>query len=246
MISAASTRSRSGWDRKIGSIDQNFAQGNLESTGQNTDLAIQGDGLFVLSDGSRNYYTRAGNFQLDANGRMVSPANGFKVQGINADSNGVLSTGSAITDIALPFGKKSPARATSSVTLTGNLDARAEPLGTILATQGKVYGVEQATSNGGVGSDLSGLYAVGAANSADLRHGARQHHRHDQRRQQQPHLHLRGGGHRRRHARLPLALTDLVGEINNDFGAERLQHAVGGAEQRDRRARLHRHRRHQR
>ena len=115
-----------GLGSKIGSIDQNFAQGNLESTGQNTDLAIQGDGLFVLSDGSRNYFTRAGNFQLDANGRMVSPANGFKVQGINADSNGVLSTGSAITDIALPFGKKSPARATTSVTMTGNLDARAD------------------------------------------------------------------------------------------------------------------------
>ncbi|MDZ4863729.1 MAG: flagellar hook-basal body complex protein [Gemmatimonadota bacterium] len=155
-----------GLGSKIGSIDQNFAQGNLESTGQNTDLAIQGDGLFVLSDGNRSYYTRAGNFQLDANGRMVSPANGFKVQGINADSNGLLSTGAAVQDIALPFGKKSPAQATSSVTLTGNLDARAKPLGTILATQGRVYGVEQSTSNGGAGSDMSGLYAKGAANGS--------------------------------------------------------------------------------
>ncbi len=94
-----------------------------------TDLAIQGDGLFVVSDGQRNYYTRAGNFQLDANGRLVSPANGFKVQGINADSNGVLSAGNAIREIALPFGQKSPARATSSVTLTGNLDAREKPQG---------------------------------------------------------------------------------------------------------------------
>lgn len=155
-----------GLGSKIGSIDMNFAQGNLESTGQNTDLAIQGDGLFVLSDGNRSYYTRAGNFQLDANGRMVSPANGFKVQGINADSNGVLSTGAAVQDIALPFGKKSPAQATSSVTLTGNLDARAKPLGTILATQGRVFGVEQDTSNVGAGSDMSGLYANGAANSS--------------------------------------------------------------------------------
>ncbi len=157
-----------GLGSKIGSIDQNFSQGNLESTGQSTDLAIQGDGLFVLSDGSRNYYTRAGNFQLDANGRMVSPANGFKVQGINADSNGVLSTGSAITDISLPFGKKSPARATSNVTLTGNLDARQQPKGTILATQGRVYGIEQSGSNGGLGSDMTGLYANGAANASVL------------------------------------------------------------------------------
>ncbi len=155
-----------GLGSKIGSIDQNFAQGNLEATGQSTDLAIQGDGLFVLSDGTRSFYTRAGNFQLDANGRMVSPANGFKVQGINADSNGVLSTGSAVTDIALPFGKKSPARATSTIALTGNLDSRALPQGTILATQGKVLATENASSNGGAGSDLSGLYAAGAANSS--------------------------------------------------------------------------------
>ncbi|MFN8651588.1 MAG: flagellar hook-basal body complex protein [Gemmatimonadales bacterium] len=154
-----------GLGSKIGSIDQNFSQGNLESTGLNTDLAIQGDGLFVLSDGSRSYYTRAGNFQLDANGKLVSPANGFKVQGINADSSGNISTGSAITDIELPFGQKSPAQATSSVTLTGNLDSRQQPLGTVLATQGKVYGIETSASNAGAGSDVSGLYANGAANS---------------------------------------------------------------------------------
>lgn len=155
-----------GLGSKIGSIDQNFSQGNLESTGLNTDLAIQGDGLFVLNDGSRSFYTRAGNFQLDANGKLVSPANGFKVQGINADSSGNISTGSAITDIELPFGQKSPARPTSSVTLTGNLDAREKPLGTILATQGKVFGVEGSTSNGTLGSDVSGLYANGATNSS--------------------------------------------------------------------------------
>jgi flagellar hook protein FlgE len=154
-----------GLGSKIGSIDQIFSQGNLESTGQSTDLAIQGDGLFVLSDGTRNFYTRAGNFQLDANGKLVSPANGFKVQGINANSAGQLSTGSAITDIELPFGKKSPARATTSVTLTGNLDSREQPMGTILATAGKVYAVEKSTSNGGAGSDIAGLYANGAANA---------------------------------------------------------------------------------
>jgi flagellar hook protein FlgE len=206
-----------GLGSKIGSIDQNFAQGSLESTGQNTDLAIQGDGLFVLSDGSRNYYTRAGNFQLDANGRMVSPANGYKVRGINADSSGVLSTGSAITDIALPFGKKSPARATSSVTLTGNLDARAQPLGTILATQGKVFGVEQDTSNGGIGSDLSGLYAAGAANSRVFGMVP-----------DSSTITLSDGVNSRSYTYVTTdtgvgtldfhSLRDLVGEINNDFG----------------------------
>ncbi|HXW97621.1 MAG TPA: flagellar hook-basal body complex protein [Gemmatimonadales bacterium] len=154
-----------GLGSKVGSIDQNFAQGTLQSTGGTTDLAIQGDGLFVLSDGSRSYYTRAGNFQLDANGNLVSPANGFKVQGINADSSGRISTGSAITDIALPFGKKSPAKATTSVTLTGNLDSQQQPLGTIMATAGSILAIEKSTSNGGAGSDVANLYASGAANS---------------------------------------------------------------------------------
>ena len=99
---------------------------------------------------------------------MVSPANGFKVQGINADSAGQLSTGSTVTDITLPFGQKSPARATSELKLTGNLDSRDQPLGTILTTQGKVFAIEQTGSNSGAGSDMSGLYANGAANAQVL------------------------------------------------------------------------------
>jgi flagellar hook protein FlgE len=111
----------------IGSIDQLFTQGSLESTGQNTDLAIQGDSFFVLSDGQKQVYTRAGNFQLDANGRMIAPNNGFVVQGINADAQGNFSAASAITDISLPLGQKSPAQATTEVKLTGNLDQNALP-----------------------------------------------------------------------------------------------------------------------
>ncbi|HUT63907.1 MAG TPA: flagellar hook-basal body complex protein, partial [Anaerolineae bacterium] len=57
----------------IGSIDYIFLQGNLQSTGTQTDLAIQGDGFFVVNDGQRDFYTRAGSFQWDSNGRLVSP-----------------------------------------------------------------------------------------------------------------------------------------------------------------------------
>lgn len=157
-----------GLGMNIGSIDQNFTQGNLESTGVITDLAIQGDGFFVASDGTRTFYTRAGNFQLDADGRLVSPTNGFVVQGIVADSNGKLASGSAIGDVVLPFGQKSPARATTKMSLAGNLDARAAPLGTILITDGQVFAIEKTTSNGGAGSDVNGLYANGAADSVIL------------------------------------------------------------------------------
>ena len=109
----------------LGSVDQLFTQGSLETTGQPLDLAIQGDALFVLNNGSRQVYTRAGNFQLDADGRLISPGSGFVVQGINADPLGNFSSGSQIGDIQLRLGQRSPAQATTQIGLTGNLDAAA-------------------------------------------------------------------------------------------------------------------------
>ncbi len=109
----------------IGSVDQLFTQGTLESTGQMTDLAIQGDSFFVVSNGARRFYTRAGNFQLDADGRLISANNGYVVQGINADSTGNFSSSSRIGGIMLPFGQQSPPRVTDAITMTGNLDASA-------------------------------------------------------------------------------------------------------------------------
>ncbi|MBK7594335.1 MAG: flagellar hook protein FlgE [Gemmatimonadetes bacterium] len=109
----------------IGSIDQLFTQGTLESTGQNTDLAIQGDSFFVVGNGNRRFYTRAGAFQLDADGRMIAPTNGFVVQGINANSAGVFSSSSSITDIILPLGQITPANITTVAQMRGNLNASA-------------------------------------------------------------------------------------------------------------------------
>jgi flagellar hook protein FlgE len=124
-----------GLGMNIGSIDLLFTQGNLESTGVTTDLAIQGDSFFVVSDGNQNYYTRSGNFQMDANGRLVASTNGFIVQGKLAD-NGVLTD--EITDIRLPFGQKSAAQATTEVSLAGNLDGSA-PLADTRETTITVY-----------------------------------------------------------------------------------------------------------
>ncbi len=112
-----------GTGMNVGSIDQLFTQGSLETTGQALDLAIQGDALFMLSDGLKNVYTRAGNFQLDAQGHMISPSSGFIVQGINADAWGNFSSASAVGDVQLRLGDKAPAQATTSVTLSGNLNA---------------------------------------------------------------------------------------------------------------------------
>ncbi|MDZ7262637.1 MAG: flagellar hook-basal body complex protein, partial [candidate division KSB1 bacterium] len=149
-----------GLGMSIGSIDTLFVQGSLESTGQMTDLAIQGDGFFIVSDGKQRYYTRVGAFGFGADGRLVYTANGLAVQGRMADANGVIATGATIGDIVLPFGQKAPAKATTSVDFSGNLDASAKPKGTILSSD-RLYGIELA----GHDSELNGLYARGAANS---------------------------------------------------------------------------------
>ena len=111
-----------GLGMQVGSIDQIFNQGNLETTGLNTDVAIQGESFFMVRKGNQSFYTRAGNFQVDAQGQLVSPANGFSVQG-RMYQDGVLKDG--IQDISLPFGQKVSAKATSEVSLTGNLSASA-------------------------------------------------------------------------------------------------------------------------
>ena len=65
----------------IASVDTIFTQGSLQSTGVNTDVAVQGNGFFILKDGDKSFYTRAGAFGLDANGVLVNPSNGMKLQG---------------------------------------------------------------------------------------------------------------------------------------------------------------------
>lgn len=115
-----------GLGMQIGSIDTLFIQGNIETTGANTDLAIQGDSFFVVAKGNEHYYTRSGNFQVDADGRLVSPTNGFVVQG-RMFENGRMTDG--IQDIRLPFGQKTAANPTSNVALAGNLDASAPVFG---------------------------------------------------------------------------------------------------------------------
>jgi flagellar hook protein FlgE len=107
---------------QVGSIDTVFNQGNLESTGVATDLAIQGDAFFVLARGNERFFTRAGNFQLDAEGRLVSGTTGLAVQG-RAASAGVLAE--AISDIRLPTAQQTPAVQTTRATVAGNLNGAA-------------------------------------------------------------------------------------------------------------------------
>jgi flagellar hook protein FlgE len=107
----------------VASINVRQSQGNLQSTGKNTDMAIQGNGFFVLSEGASQYYTRAGNFDVDSKGSMVSNANGLKVQGWMADPKGNLNTNQPISAIQLPVGRTIAPIATTSIQYQDNLNA---------------------------------------------------------------------------------------------------------------------------
>ncbi len=116
-----------GLGMSIASVDTIHTQGSLQTTGVMTDLAIQGNGFFVLQKGDSTFYTRAGAFSLDRDGRLVNPANGYRVQGWNAqlvDGQEILNTSGALEDLVIPVGSKDPAKATEQVYLACNLDKR--------------------------------------------------------------------------------------------------------------------------
>lgn len=107
----------------LASIDVIHSQGNLQNTGKVTDLAIQGDGFFVLGDGVNQFYTRAGMFTLESDGRLVHPANGLMVQGWMGN-NGVIDTTGSLRNIRLPIGQTLPPISTTRIDYAYNLDSR--------------------------------------------------------------------------------------------------------------------------
>ena len=152
-----------GLGTNIGSIDTLVSQGTLETTEQTTDLALQGNGWFILSDKINQYYTRSGAFQFDAQGSLVNPNNGSRVQGVLANTQGIIPVGEPLTDIILPFGKKAPAKSTTAVSFTGNLNAGEESKGTVLRTK-PVYAVERTGRIlPGSNSNVQGLLARSSA-----------------------------------------------------------------------------------
>ncbi len=107
----------------VSSINTNFSGGSVQDTGVNTDVAITGNGFFVVQNGSNTYYTRAGDFTQDSNGYLVT-ADGYQVMGYPA-VNGVVNTNGGLTPIQLPTGMTSPPSATSNFSIQANLSASA-------------------------------------------------------------------------------------------------------------------------
>ncbi len=108
----------------IASIDTIHTQGSLQTTGVKSDLALQGEGFFVLRDGDEEFYTRDGVFSVDQEGYLVNPANGFYVQGWQAqevDGLTIINTSARQEDLFIPIGSKDPAAETTEVHLASNL-----------------------------------------------------------------------------------------------------------------------------
>ena len=83
---------------QIAATSTNFGQGASQSTGRTTDLMIQGDGFFVVRSGNDQLYTRAGAFNFDEDGTLVSP-NGARVQGYRLDATGAPTGGLVDVDL---------------------------------------------------------------------------------------------------------------------------------------------------
>lgn len=111
---------QSGLGVSLASISQCFAQGSMQTTEIPTDMAINGDGFFVVSDGGRRLYTRAGNFALDRDGNLVMQGSGYMAQGYKIDG---VSQAGELSAITIPVGDVMPPRATGTAAFRCNLDS---------------------------------------------------------------------------------------------------------------------------
>ncbi len=108
---------------QVASTETDFSDGAPTSTGQSTDMALQGNGFFVINDNGRQELTRAGDFVLSQNGALQTTS-GASVMGYPA-SNGSISLGSGVQPIVLPLGQTLAAKQTGSMNIQANLDASA-------------------------------------------------------------------------------------------------------------------------
>ena len=108
---------------KVAAITTNWTQGATQSTGRSTDFMIEGDGFFVTRGaGNEQLFTRAGSFDFDGSGRLVTP-DGSVLQGWMADGAGTINTNGPIGNLSVPYGQiVNPLQTTSGV-VEGNLPA---------------------------------------------------------------------------------------------------------------------------
>lgn len=169
----------------VGAIDLLFTDGSVQSTGKNTDLALSGDGLFIVKQGNETYYTRNGDFSFDADGNYVMSGNGMYVQGWTDQRNArneeismsddktvaSINTNGDPGIINIKAGKTMPPAVTTMADYTGNLNA-ATPGGQTITTtitvyddQGYAYAVpvmfQKIVANGSASSVTANTWSMG-------------------------------------------------------------------------------------
>jgi flagellar hook protein FlgE len=121
---------------KVATTSTDYTQGSISPTTLTSDLALSGDGYFVVQNDGIEALTRAGDFQLDATGNLIT-SEGSSVMGYAA-INSVVNTSAAITPLKLPVGTTEAAKATENVSLTANLNA-GSTVGTTYSTPETIY-----------------------------------------------------------------------------------------------------------
>lgn len=154
----------------VGAIAQQFTQGNISVTGNNLDLAINGNGFFQVQQPNGSFaYTRAGNFKLDKDGNVITNSNA-RLMGYPFDK----ATGKAITGqlvpLTFPTGSPIPAKQTDKAKLTFNLDARAvDAASATPPTPRSTYGTSMTVYDSqGVGTPLNLYFEKNGSNSWDI------------------------------------------------------------------------------
>ncbi|MEK6644970.1 MAG: flagellar hook-basal body complex protein [Planctomycetota bacterium] len=139
----------------IGTIQRSFTPGSVETTGVPSDMSIEGDGFFVLrTPENERVFSRDGAFTLSADNRLITQ-DGFFVQGYGVNSDFELIPGN-ITDLTIPIGSLTTARATDTVDMNGTLNSTGAiaTQGTILESQALEDGAAAAITGATLLSDL--------------------------------------------------------------------------------------------
>lgn len=135
---------------KVAEISPNFTQGTVEISTNASDLAIQGDGFFVVQGNTgENLYTRNGQFNLNANSELVN-AGGFRLLGYGVDDDFQIQE-TTLTPVTIPLGKTAVAQATSLAVFEGNLTPTGDVADTAEVIESSVLGdatFPQADSSG--------------------------------------------------------------------------------------------------
>ncbi len=125
-----------GLGTQIAGTDTNYSQGSLSTTTNSTDMALSGSGFFVVNSGGIQELTRAGNFQLDQSGNLITNG-GDGVMGYAA-TNGVVNTNSPLSALQIPVGATQAAQPTANFGFTANLNA-ATPVGGTFRRPSRLY-----------------------------------------------------------------------------------------------------------